>query len=436
MKQRLAHRDWAYFLLILLATFALHILAFGNTLVADDTYFAHALDSRTLAEYVSFRYTRWSGRLPIELALPLLVTHPWLWKLLNSLMVLLFCYSAGRISLARTGMSAAGATALTFALFMLISPAVLYESAWWMTGSINYLWPVALGLYGLLAFVGDGDNGNIDRLGFLLASGLAMYNEQVALVLLPASLLFLMHRIATRQWRGWDFAHVGFMSVNAIIVFTAPGSYRRYLSEQALRFPDFATLDLADKVAIGFGLTFRSTFDPSNLLIAVFAALAAMLLLRAPVGRLVKAIVFLAFAFLALNYLLPAESSLQSFYAPPSVGGASASSSRAYALSAWHAFVIACLVGAGGMALWRSRRECTMALMTLLLGLASLAAMGFSPTAYASGSRVHFVSQVAFLLVAARLFAASRQEFGLQASRVAFVLIALAAGYRVLQLLY
>lgn len=434
------HQDRLWVLLVIFAVVTLHVLVFGNKHVADDTYFANALNQRTLAEFAAFRYVHWSGRIPIEIALALLVNHAWLWKLLNSLMVLLLAYSAGRISLARTGMSTPASTALAFALFMLISPAILYEAVWWITGSINYLWPVALGLFGLLAFVEPKNHGHLMRLAFLLASGLAMYNEQVALVLLPVCALLLSLRVAQRQWRGWDLAHVGFMILNALIVFCAPGSHRRYLSEQGLRFPDFATLDVLDKVAIGFGLVFRSVIDPDNLLVGVLIVFCLMQLLRSPVGKLARTMILLALGYLALNYVLIAldllDGSARSAYVAPVLDGASASSSRAYALSAWFAFTVACLVGGCAIAFWRSLRECSTTLLTLLLGLASLVAMGFSPTAYASGSRVHFVCQIAFLLVAARMIVAFKEEFSPRTGKAMFLLIGLAASYRVLRLLY
>src|SRR3546814_19449727 len=94
----------------------------------------------------------WSGRVPIEATLVLVINHPWVWRLINAAMLLLFCHSAGRLALASTGKSGATTTSLAFAFLMLVSPDMLYPAAWWMTGSVNYLWPAALGLYGMLAF--------------------------------------------------------------------------------------------------------------------------------------------------------------------------------------------------------------------------------------------------------------------------------------------
>jgi hypothetical protein len=426
-------------LVVIAAIVSLHVLVLGNQFVADDAWFARVLDSQTLPAFLAFRYAQWSGRIPIEAALVLVINHPWAWKVINASMLLLFCHAAGRLALASTGKPAATTTSLAFVLLMLASPDVLYTAAWWMTGAVNYLWPAALGLYGMLAFSEPRDRGNLARCACLLASGLAMYNEQVALVLLPASLLALGALAVQRRWQRWDVAQVAFMAANAAVVFSAPGSYRRYLSEQASWFPDFATLDVLDKAAIGLGLVFRSIADPYNLLVTVLVVMAAALLLRAPLGKVARIILFVGIGFLAIGGVLgvldAGKMGAQGFYLPPPLDGAIASSSRAYALSAWVAFSIACLVMATVVVYWHALREWKAALVGLLLGLASVAAMGFSPTAYASGSRIYFVCQVVLLLVALRLVAGVEREFGSRAANVGIVVVAVAAGYRVLRLL-
>ncbi|MET0814765.1 MAG: DUF6056 family protein [Pseudoxanthomonas sp.] len=414
---------------------AIHLFAISDLHVADDVYFAAALSDRTLGEFLAFRYAHWSGRIPIEMALVLIVQHPWLWKLTNAMMVLLLCYSSSRAA------SAGGtrySTLLALGLLMLLSPAVLYESAWWITGSINYLWPAALGMYGLLAFLETDRHSPIERLGFLLAAGFAMYNEQLALVLLPITVGLAIARRSKRGWNAWDIIHPAFMAANAWIVFSAPGSQSRYLAEQGLRFPNYADLDVLDKAAIGLELVVKGTIDPANLLVALLVFLAAVLTVRGPLGKLGKMIVLLPLSFLALDYLFAPpffeEAALRHLFQLPPVGGGSASSSRLYVLYAWTTFTIACLATASASAFWHSRREVLLVAVTLIMGMASLAALGFSPTAYASGWRIHFVCQLAYLLIAMPLISRIREEFGVRAYWCVLGMIGALASYRVARL--
>lgn len=431
------NRAKLWLLLALAIITAIHVLALSSAHVADDVYFAAALKSQSLGEFLAFRYEHWSGRLPIELLLVLVVQHSWLWKLINTMMVLLLCYSSGRAM--RVGASVPAPTLLAFALLMLVSPAVLYESTWWVTGSINYLWPAALGLYGLLAFLETTPHSPAQRMGFLLASGFAMYNEQLALVLLPVTLCLIFVRWRERRRDTWDIVHLVFMVANAWVAFSAPGTHNRYLAEQALRFPNYADLDVLDKVAIGFGLVFKSTIDPSNFLVGLLVLLASILTLRGHIGKPAKVMLLASLSFLALNFLLALpvleDFDMRRFYGLPSVGGGSASSSRLYILCAWSAFAIAGLVIASASAFWRSRRELMLMALTLIMGLASLSALGFSPTAYASGYRIHFVCQLAYLLVAMRLLPRVKEEFGTRPYSCALAIIGLLAAYRVVQLL-
>src|SRR3546814_14463535 len=82
---------------------------------------------------------------------------------------------------------------------------------------------------------------------------------------------------------------------------------------------------------------------------------------------------------------------------------------------------------------WHALREWKTFLATLLLGLASVGAIGFSPTVYASGDRIHFVCQAALLLVALRLVAALEHEFGTRTAKVSIAIVAVVAAYRVLR---
>lgn len=435
-----ARRDQALWAAIVLVVASLHLFAFGNSLVADDAWYARALDAQALPDFLAFRYTHWSGRMPIEATLAVLMGHPWPWRVINGLMWILFCYSAGRVALHRLLVSTAESTALALVLLLLMSPAVLFNATWWMTGSVNYLWPMALGLYGLIAFVDDKPHGNGARLGFVLASGLAMYNEQVALVLLPASALLVVRRGVHQGRHPWDMAHLAFMALNALVLFSAPGSQRRFLFEEALRFPNFSALDALDKVSIGIGLLSTGMLDPGNLLVLVSSLLSAGLVWRSPVRRPVKALLLAMLGYLLFCYASAIPGFLDErvhnkLYVLPTLGGAASAFPRAYALSAWNAFAVAAWVAAASLAFWRSNRTCLLALATLLLGIGSLVAIGFSPTAYASGWRVHFVCQVGVLLVVARMAAEARQAFGSRPATILVTGMTVMAAYRVWSLL-
>src|SRR3546814_17856494 len=119
-------------LFVFAAIVALHVFALGHRFVADDAWFARILDRQPLGEFLAFRYMHWSGRVPIEATLVLVINHPWVWRLINAAMLLLFCHSAGRLALASTGKSGATTTSPAFAFLTMVSPDMLYPAPWWM----------------------------------------------------------------------------------------------------------------------------------------------------------------------------------------------------------------------------------------------------------------------------------------------------------------
>jgi len=438
----LARRSGLWLLAALaVAVLGLHLTAIGNTLVADDHYFSQVLEERSLIEYLRFRYERWTGRLAIEAVLALLVAHGPAWKLLNSAMLVLLCHAAGRLALRDSPYFAPGVPALlAFALFLLLAPGVVYESAWWRTGAINYLWPAATGLYSLLAFTDRERNTLPRRMACLLAAGFASQHEQFALVLLPtATWLALAMRGPHRSERRWDLAQWLFMLINAALLFLAPGSRNRYVAEIGTHFPDFHALDVLDRAAIGLELVHGGMVDPANLLSVMAAALALVLLARSPIGVLLKAALALPLSYILLlvlaQILLPDAYRLSAYFAPPPMGGAAASSLRNYAMHAWLATVSVGLAIACSLAVAHTPLELLRNLAAFALGLGAVFVLGYSPTAYASGNRIHFVAQVVLLVWTLGLLGVWRERLGRRACWLALAVIALLAMGRLLQLL-
>src|SRR3546814_16710447 len=104
--------------------------------------------------------------------------------------------------------------------------------------------------------------------------------------------------------------------------------------EQALRFPDFSMLDVSDKLAMGFGLVSESILDPHNLLVAAVVLMASALLVRAPIGKASKSLLFVVLGVLLLGHaagaLGAANAGAHGLYLLQHLDGAAASSSRAY----------------------------------------------------------------------------------------------------------
>src|SRR3546814_15693641 len=79
-------------LFVFAAIVALHVFAHGHRFVADDAWFSRILDRQPLGEFLLFLYMHCSGRVPIEATLVRVINQHWVWRLIMSAMLLLFCH--------------------------------------------------------------------------------------------------------------------------------------------------------------------------------------------------------------------------------------------------------------------------------------------------------------------------------------------------------
>lgn len=406
--------------------------------VADDRYFAQMLSRYSLADYLIHRYQTWTGRLPLEAMLVVLVHHPGLWRVFNGLMLVLLCHALGRLAAVGTRLSPALATVLAFVLFLLFSPQVQYESSFWLTGSINYLWPVALGLWSLVPLVEGRRYRWPMRLSCCLSASVAAYCDQLALVLVPLSLGLLFWRMRQGRWHRWDGWQAVLLCANAAFALGAPGNRERFFEERGMRFPNFAMLDLADKVRIGLGLIARAMTNSHNYLVCAVALLAAVLLWRCPIGRGLKTVLLAGLVLLMLQVPL-GQLHLQGLqlhaWLPERLDGGAAHEPRFYMASALACVLVAMLVIASALGFWQRWSEVPCMAGVALLGLASLGLLGFSPTAYLSGQRIAFLCLLAWAMIGLRQLDRIGQTHGLRMQATLICLLLALANWRLLVIL-
>lgn len=426
---------WIGFALVVASLFYVDFSIVHKTAYADDMYFSSALDNRGLFEFLRFRYETWSGRLPIEMATVIIIHHMLLWRAVNSLMMLLLCYSIGRIGFGRH-LRWPAAVASVFALLMLVPPSILGESAWWVSGSFNYLWPAALAAYGSLHFLDSRERSQLHKVVLIVVSGLGAYNEQIGFVLLGLAVPLLLRRIYSKSCSTWDVVYVAFVAANWMIAIAAPGMRVRYQDEQRTWFANFETLGVLDKINIGLELIGKFVVNGQNLLVAVLVACAAVSLCSSPASRFARIGLYIGLAFIGLQFLLtlaiPPDSKVAVMYAFKSVGAMEAASSKAYEMMAFSMFAIACLVISTAHVFWRSGWEAIFVAWALLVGLASIAALGWSPTAHASGARIQFVCAIIFVAVTCRVIVAVKDEISPGFFKGAMILATSVAALRVL----
>ena len=409
------------------------LLAFGvfckiHYSSGDDAFFDHYVHTMSYLDYIQARYMTWTGRIGGESLVYLVFTLGiWAWRVLNAFMVaavpmLLLMITGVRVDWRTLTLACAG--------YLFMDIITCGHAAVWVNGSIFYTWSLVCALLCIYfnlkgASLRAREGGAVlFPLIFFASSSI----EQIGFALLA----FFAITIAYRLWKKEPLpslliAQTCFLVAVLAVVLMAPGNSVRVAQETEQWFPAFAVMPFAERAFISVQWLLSSLANEGKLFL-VFIWIGC--LLTAPQkSKAVTALtaVFTAVALLpfaringladtGINYIDPAV--------PPAVFPSAA---RATALNivsmAWWAV-------AGTFTFYTLKRSMGLTGVALFaVALLCEAMMFFSPTIYASGERVFYVTDWILLAAILLLFAKIPTE------RAKNAFVASALGFAVLNLL-
>lgn len=246
----------APFFILLISMIILH--RFEKMQPGDDYWFQQIPPKYTFFKYVEWRYFDWSGRVSVESVLYFIFKDSGeLWKIINPIVITIFAYAISRIVLGRKEYQDRKNILLNSYIcvgWLFISMAVLKASIFWMTGSINYLWPVTAGLLAIIPFrdaLIKEYKGKISMVLYLLPAIFAAFGqEQTTLVIVAFSTLINIYIFIRDKkiYKYLIFQNV-IMIIGAIVILLAPGNFNRNHIEMNNWLPNYL---LYSKWEIGF----------------------------------------------------------------------------------------------------------------------------------------------------------------------------------------
>lgn len=231
----------------------------------DDVIFSEVPSKQSLVEWLTSRYMEWSSRLfPDAMAYLLLDHEVWLWRLLNPLMFILLAYALVRIWKKEVGMKD---VVIVSAIMAFFPQGTLSAAYFWITGSLNYLWPLAMGT---LAMIPYADvmfrNEPIQKkwvfsilvlCGFLASIG----NEQLSLCLTCFALLFHLSHFWKKKRQDLKLlVSTAFIALGTSLTLLAPGNQVRVAKEAAYWFPGFEDMTWKEHAYVGTVWLFQKLF--------------------------------------------------------------------------------------------------------------------------------------------------------------------------------
>jgi hypothetical protein len=393
------------------------VILVGHLLIVpfqgDDTYYATVSDHYSLHEWLTSRYLTWSGRLfPDAMSYILLDEKVWLWRILNSLIILLLSYSIVRIIKKEITLKDILIAVITLGY---IHQGVLSSGFFWITGSLNYLWPIAFGLFAMIPFSdrifrnNETTQSSVVSIAFLLVGFIAtISNEQVALCLSCFGIIANAYLyLKNKKIDSMLLITTIFFIFGTFILLLAPGNSVRFDKEIITWYPEFESLSAIKHIYIGTVWLFEKMFNELRALILVLSVIYTIVCLKEKdinknkiliifVGLIV---VFLSFTFLGndeMKYLFDFKRILN---LEMSVHLFSLLNIKNLLLSLFPFifWTLYCLL-LFSLIIKKSGYK-YFVLFCLLAALSTLALMFFSPTIYASGRRVLCAASVLFSVI-------------------------------------
>lgn len=407
----------------------------------DDTYFYHYSTTMGFFEYLSWRYQTWVGRMAAE-AIVYITFNLGLgfWRVADAVMMVLL-----PIGILRLGCKTAGYTGYTALLnenqervdvgteqhnsgelnvwrnlwksvrypvllasgYLLMSVMTLGYSAVWVNGSIFYTWTFTAGVWAMMPLADlvfdTGAFSNRQLIYALPCSVIAaMSIEQMGAVLLAfeglsiLSLLLQKKRIPVAIWIQTVITFVAF-----VILFMAPGNDVRVASEIATWMPGYKELSVGKHLFMTIQWMLSSFANEGKAFFIAIWVAGFLLLMKSKKAKVyqILAVVFSVAAILPYAGI--------TFFSEMGIGDIdieqcltelptwqSMITQNRIAFFWWIAAVLFTLV-----LLWKVTGHSVFISMAFLGGIASEAVLHFSPTIYASGARVYYLTDLMYLFI-------------------------------------
>lgn len=397
------------------ALLALFILEFALTFFItpnkfDDQVFLESVTGTSVWSYVGPRYYNWSSRLIIEFVLcSILKISKYLWILLEAFMVALAGYSISKLFVKNDENK--NENIIMLVAMILIYPIMQMNSAGWAATTINYMWPMALGLFSLIPIKKAWDGEKIKFWQYplyVMALLFAANQEQACAILFGTYLLFaILMIIKNKKIHPFIVIQNILVIASLIFILTCPGNSVRTQAEIENQFNDFEMLTILDKIGLGFTSTMGVIIDKGSMVFAIMSILIAVNIFLNYKEKLYRVVSLVpVFTILSLCYfsritteIFPFFGTLKGLITEKQVMLTAVNcNNMLYVIPIILASANFICIAMSLLLMFKSLNK-NVALLAFLVGLASRLIMGFSPTVFLSGERTMLFFEFAMIIV-------------------------------------
>ncbi|ECR4403251.1 hypothetical protein Q9V76_004458 [Salmonella enterica] len=242
----------------------------------DDHGFSILASSKSVFSILLERYKNWSARLPIDWALFSLINHIEMLRIISALLMLISIIIMAKIGLKDNTEIKNEHITISCLLFLCIPSYIMNDSVWWVTGSFNYLWPLAMFLIGISRFFINYKHKLLD-VACIFASGFAMFSEQLALTTIIIFPLLIKIK-KNKKKLSIESIQALFIAACLLTQLLSPSNEIRFSAEVLRGFNDYYDKTIFDKISLGTSLVLCYFFDGRNVIFSILLAMLSLLL--------------------------------------------------------------------------------------------------------------------------------------------------------------
>jgi len=241
-----------------------------DTYIGDVTILRPIYIQQSLKEVLVDNYTAWGSPSIVNVVLYVLVLlPPYVFKICNILVILLAAVSISKI----TNYSNDKNINWMIVLFVILYPLLQMNTAGWVVTSVVYMFPLAFGLYSLVAIQKTIRKEKVTYVTSIIALCIGSGSPQMSCILAGIYIVFSIYSILLKNINKFFIVQSIIPVMFVVYHLTAPGNLNRSISETITWFPDFNMISTINKIKLGFTNTLANFISTPNIFFTVFCIL-------------------------------------------------------------------------------------------------------------------------------------------------------------------
>lgn len=272
----------------------------------DDAFYIESITGIPILNFVLNRYQTWTSRVLIEATLGIIFRFSkYIWIFGTVFCMTLIGYAISKIFVKKENKKE---LIMMVLWLVLLYPIERMSSAGWAATTVNYVWPMAFGLFSLISLRKVWDKEKIKPLLgilYMLSTLFACNQEQVCAVLLVTYILFTVILTCRDKKKVSPFMYLQTIIaiLSFIFILTTPGNAIRKEEEIVTYFPEFNNMSVVEKAVLGVTTTMGEMLVKYSITFTIFAFIILVYIWNNYKDRLVRGIATVPFsASIILSY--------------------------------------------------------------------------------------------------------------------------------------